>query len=74
MIISKKKKIFAYMSAALAAVLSMGCDPQEKPVDIEKEPLTIEIHDLHSSYCKVTVTPEDSDTPYFLGVSTEVYF
>ena len=74
MIISSMKKISAYMSAVLAAVLSMGCDPQEKPVEIEKDPFTIEIHDLHSSYCKVTVTPEDSDAPYFLGVSTEDYF
>lgn len=74
MIISNMKKIFAYISAVLAAVMSMGCEPQEKPVEIEKEPFTIEIHDLHSSYCKVTVTPEDPDTPYFLGVSTEDYF
>ena len=74
MIISKMKKIFIYMSALLAAVLSMGCDQQEKPVDVEDDPFTIEIHGLHSSYCQVTVTPNDNETPYFLGVSTVDYF
>ena len=62
------------MATALAAVLSVGCNPQEKPIEEVKDPFTIEIHDLHSSYCKVTVTPQDSETPYFLGVSTEEYF
>lgn len=62
------------MAAAAAAVLSIGCEPQVKPVEVEKDPFTIEIHDLHSSYCKVTVTPEDTEAPYFLGVSTEEYF
>ena len=74
MIISKMKKIFIYMSAVLAAVLSMGCDQQEKPVEVEDDPFTIEIHGLHSSYCQVTVTPNDNETPYFLGVSTVDYF
>lgn len=68
------KRVLMYMAAAIAAVLSVSCDPQEKPVEVEKEPFAIEIHDLHSSYCKVTVTPEDTETPYFLGVSTEEYF
>lgn len=74
MIISKMTKILKYMAAAVAAVLSVGCNPQEKPIEEVKDPFTIEIHDLHSSYCKVTVTPQDSETPYFLGVSTEEYF
>lgn len=72
MITSRMKKVIRYAAAFIAAVISLGCG-QEKPVKIEKDLFNIEIHDLHSSYCKVTITPEDTDTPYFLGVSTLEY-
>lgn len=39
---------------------------QEKGFDIE-------VYDLHSSHCKVKVTPTDLESPYFCGVATEVY-
>lgn len=72
------KKIIRYMAAALAATLALACgkeDPEDTETpDTGKKDIKIEIHDLHSSYCKVTVTPEDKETPYFLGVATEAYF
>ena len=65
-----------YIIAALAATLALSCG-KENPQQEEETPrqsFDIQIQDLHSSYCKVSVTPEDKNTPYFLGVTTEAYF
>ncbi len=56
-----------------AAVLCFACDrtPADDKPDYGME---IEIFDLHSSHCKVRVTPNDPDVYYFLGASLENHF
>ena len=69
-------KYIKYLIAALAAVLTISCGketPQQQE-ETPKQSFDIQIQDLHSSYCKVSVTPDDKNTPYFLGVTTEAYF
>ena len=71
------KKTLRYIAAMLAAVLALACGketPEDNKTEDGNKDIKIEIHDLHSSYCKVTVTPDDKETPYFLGVTTEAYF
>lgn len=69
-------KHIRYIIAVLAAALALSCgkeNPQQEE-ETPKQSFDIQIQDLHSSYCKVSVTPEDKNTPYFLGVTTEAYF
>ena len=66
------KYVIAVFSAALA--LSCGKENPQQEEETPKQSFDIQILDLHSSYCKVSVTPEDKNTPYFLGVTTEAYF
>mgnify|MGYP007130614268 CR=1 FL=1 len=69
-------KHIRYIIAVLAATLALSCgkeNPQQEE-ETPKQSFDIQIQDLHSSYCKVSVTPEDKNTPYFLGVTTEAYF
>lgn len=57
------------------ALLCFGC-AEKTPDDTgtpESYGFDIEIYDLHSSHCKVKVTPENMDEYYFLGVATEEY-
>jgi len=42
-------------------------------VEEETGNFDIEVYDLHSSHCKVKVTPSDLEAPYFCGVATEEY-
>ena len=58
----------------LAAIfMGVACD-QAKPDEGTLEAgFKIEIYDMHSSHCKVRVTPEDMDRQYFCGVATEAY-
>ncbi len=64
------KKILLFLAAAL---FCLACDktPKEEQPDYGLE---IEVTDLHSSHCKVRVTPADPDTYYFLGASLEDHF
>ena len=65
-----------YAWAALAAFLcATACTSgtQEGP-ETTGEGFKIEILDLHSSHCKVKVTPDNLTDGYFLGVATEEYF
>ena len=67
-------KIFRYLAAVIAAISAIACGQVEPEKTDEKKGFEIEIHDLHSSYCQVKVTPENPSAPYFLGVATEAYF
>lgn len=69
-------KNIRYIIAVLSATLAFSCgkeNPQQQE-ETPKQSFDIQIQDLHSSYCKVSVTPDDKNTPYFLGVTTEAYF
>ena len=65
----------------LAAVLLTACTEKNPDVetpggdvpDVSGSGFKIEVLDLHSSHCKVKVTPEDLNSQYFCGVSTEDY-
>lgn len=53
--------------------MSVACG-QEGPVDVTTDSgFKIEIYDMHSSHCKVRVTPDDMTRQYFCGVATETY-
>lgn len=67
-------KILRYLAAAIAAIIAAACSQDEPEKTKEEKGFTIEVHDLHSSYCQVKVTPDDPVTPYFLGVATKEYF
>lgn len=62
--------------AVIAAVLSGAACDEATPVEEDNtgsDGFKIEIFDMHSSHCKVKVTPDDPDTPYFCGVATAEY-
>lgn len=78
------KKILSCFAAAAAMFLAISCDdknntdPTLPPEDdntgtTHEGPFSIEITDLHSSSCKITVTPESETEPYFCGVATKQY-
>ncbi len=58
----------------VAAVLCAACDKPNNSDDQPDYGMKIEVLDLHSSHCKVRVTPDDPDMYYFLGVSLEDHF
>jgi len=64
----KRIKLYLMLLASAFVCLACGEDSpqQERGFDIE-------VYDLHSSHCKVKVTPTDLESPYFCGVATEVY-
>ena len=67
--------IFNYLAIIATALAGLACT-EKAPEEIkpeEKPSFNIEIIDLHSSHCKVKVTPDNPDTYYFLGVATEDY-
>ncbi len=64
------KKILIFISSVL---FCLACDKTPKD-DQPDYGLKIEVLDLHSSHCKVRVTPDDPDLYYFLGVSLEDHF
>ena len=70
------RKIFNYLAIIATARAGLACT-EKKPEDIKPEAdepaFHIEILDLHSSHCKVKVTPNDLNESYFLGVATEDY-
>lgn len=55
----------------VALFLIMACE--QKGVEEETGNFDIEVYDLHSSHCKVKVTPSDLEASYFCGVATEEY-
>ena len=79
MIINKLMKNFRYFMVMLAAVLLAACTEKNPDVetpggdvpDVSGNGFKIEVLDLHSSHCKVKVTPEDLNSQYFCGVATE---
>ncbi len=64
------KKILFFVAAAFLC-LACGKTPTDDQPDYG---MKIEVLDLHSSHCKVRVTPNDPDMYYFLGVSLEKHF
>lgn len=74
------KKILRYLAAMTVTALALACEPENTTNQEENENngstdlFTIEILDLHSSYCSVKVTPKDLEKQYFLGVTTKAYF
>ena len=69
------RNIFNYLAIIATALAGLACT-EKTPEEIkpeEKPSFNIEIIDLHSSHCKVKVTPDNPDTYYFLGVATEDY-
>ena len=76
MIINKTMKNLRYFIFLFTAVIVAACDqkdPQVEQPDASGKGFKIEVMDLHSSHCKVKVTPEDMTSPYFCGVATEDY-
>ena len=71
------KKIVKFASILMTVLACFSCkdtDPIEPDVpEVPDEEFKIEIYDLHSSYCKVRVTPSDPQKSYFCGVATESY-
>lgn len=60
----------------LVAMVFVACDGKQPGEDVPppaKDFFEIEILDVHSSHCKVRVTPADSEWQYFCGVATEDY-
>ena len=69
------KNIKCYFLALVALVLA-ACDgklPGEDVPPPTNDLFQIEILDMHSSHCKVRVTPADPEWQYFCGVATEEY-
>ena len=69
-------KNLRYYMFLLAAVLFAACtekEPEVETPDVPGEGFKIEILDMHSSHCKVKVTPADTQSLYFCGVATEDY-
>ena len=66
------KRIRVFFVILVAAFVALACEPQKDPVKVDGK-FEIEVFDLHSSHCKVKVTPENMDEYYFLGVATEEY-
>ena len=76
MIINKIMKNLRYFIFLWAVVVMAACDqkdPQEGKPGASGKGFKIEIMDMHSSHCKVKVTPDDMTSPYFCGVATEDY-
>lgn len=67
------KKIISSLLLVAAAFISVSCSDMNHEEDPDDQSFEIEILDLHSSYCKVKVTPQDKVNPYFCGVATEEY-
>ena len=58
--------------------MTISCNKDESSNGGNNKPsaeqiFNIEVYDIHSSHCKVKVTPKDLTSPYFLGVATEDY-
>ena len=70
------KKILNILLIISAALTTLACqdDSTEEIIPEKKSGFNIEIIDLHSSHCKVKVTPDNPADSYFLGVATEEYF
>lgn len=74
------KKLLYILSICASALMLASCEKgsqeggeDQEPGGATKAPFTIEIYDMHSSHCKVKVTPADMNTQYFCGVATETY-
>lgn len=66
-------RLFMMLLASL--FMLAACDDKNKvepPVE-EQDGFEIEILEMHSSHCKIKVTPENLNKQYFCGVATEVY-
>ena len=76
MTINKIMKNIRYYLLALAAMVFVACDGKLPGDDVPppaKDLFEIEVFDIHSSHCKVKVTPADPQWQYFCGVATEDY-
>ncbi len=65
------KKILIFLAASFLCIACNNTTPEDDQPDYG---MKIEVLDLHSSHCKVRVTPNDPDMHYFLGVSLEDHF
>ena len=68
MIINKTMKNIRFYLLALVAMVFVACDgklPGEDVPPPTNDHFEIEILDMHSSHCKVRVTPADSEWQYF---------
>jgi len=66
------RKYILLLAMALSCVACDDPRPDDGPVEDEAG-FRIEISDMHSSHCKVKVTPDDLEKQYFCGVATESY-
>ena len=76
MAINKIMKNIKYYLLALVALVLAACGeklPGEDVTPPANDSFKIEILDMHSSHCKVRVTPADPEWQYFCGVATEDY-
>ena len=76
MIITKMMKNVKIYLLALVAILFAACGenlPGDDVTPPDEDLFKIEISDMHSSHCKVKVTPGDLHRQYFCGVVTEDY-
>ena len=69
------RNVRVYMLLIAALFVGVACEETKPDVEQpqDKGGFKIEIFDLHSSHCKVKVTPEDLTSQYFCGVATETY-
>ncbi len=65
------KKILILLTAV---VFCLACNKTPNSDDQPDYGMKLEVFDLHSSHCKVRVTPNDPDMYYFLGASLEDHF
>lgn len=70
------RRLIYMLTAVAVSFCALACtdDTPEEEVQETGYGFEIEILDLHSSHCKVKVTPDNLDEAYFLGVATEEYF
>lgn len=86
MIMSMMKRFLCFFTVFLLMIAVFSCtekdDVQGVPGNTVTEgnlqqlsdgPFEIEVSDIHASYCKVKVTPDSKDNPYYCGVVTEDY-
>jgi len=72
------KKILYCFTLCLAALIAPSCEEKNPETgngngQLSKGGFKIEVSDMHSSYCKIKVTPDDMQKQYFCGVATEDY-
>ena len=68
-------KNLRYIIFLFAVMVMAACDQKDPHVeqDTSGNGFKIEVLDMHSSHCRVKVTPDDVNSQYFCGVATEDY-